>query len=37
MVQGRDLVTHDLGLASGMAVTDKAETVEKDIPVPYSA
>jgi hypothetical protein len=37
MVQGRDLVTHDLGLASGAAVTDEAETVEKDIPVPYSA
>ena len=37
MVQGRDLMTHDLGLASGVAVTDKAETVEKEIPVPYSA
>jgi hypothetical protein len=37
MVQGRDLVTHDLGLASGTAATDKTETVEKDIPVPYSA
>ena len=37
MVQGRDLVTHDLGLASGAAVTDQAETVESDIPVPYSA
>ncbi len=37
MVQGRDLVTHDVGLASGTAVTDSAETVEKDIPVPYSA
>lgn len=37
MVQGRDLVTHDVGLASGTAVTDQAETAEKDIPVPYSA
>ena len=37
MVQGRDLVTHEVGLASGAAVTDSAETVEKDIPVPYSA
>ena len=37
MVQGRDLVRHELGLASGTAVTDSAETVEKDIPVPYSA
>ena len=37
MVQGRDLVTHAVGLASGTAVTDATETVEKDIPVPYSA
>jgi hypothetical protein len=37
MVQGRDLTSHDLGLASGVAVTDKTETVEQDIPVPYSA
>jgi hypothetical protein len=37
MVQGRNLVTHELGLASGTAVTDAAETVEQDIPVPYSA
>jgi hypothetical protein len=37
MVQGRDLVTHEVGLASGTAVTDATETVEKDIPVPYSA
>jgi hypothetical protein len=37
MVQGRDLVTHELGLASGTAVSDHAETAEKDIPVPYSA
>ena len=36
MVQGRDLVTHEVGLASGTAVTDQAETAEKDIPVPYS-
>lgn len=36
MVQGRDLVTHDLGLATATAVTDQTETVEKDIPVPYS-
>jgi hypothetical protein len=37
MVQGRDLVRHKLGVASGTAVSDAAETVEKDIPVPYSA
>ena len=37
MVQGRDLTTHDVGLASGTPVTDQAETVAKDIPVPYSA
>jgi hypothetical protein len=37
MVQGRDLVRHELGLASGTAVSDHAETAEKDIPVPYSA
>jgi hypothetical protein len=37
MVQGRDLVTHELGIASGTAVSDKAVTAEKDIPVPYSA
>ena len=37
MVQGRDLVTHELGLASRTAVSDHAETAEKDIPVPYSA
>jgi hypothetical protein len=37
MVQGRDLVTHQLGIASGTAVTDQAETVEKDLPVPASA
>jgi len=36
MVQGRDLVRHELGLASGIAVTDEAETLEKDIPVPFS-
>ena len=36
MVQGRDLVTHTLGIASGTAVSDKAETAEKGIPVPYS-
>ena len=37
MVQGRDLVTHKLGIASGTPVSDQAETAEKDIPVPYSA
>ena len=37
MVQGRDLVEHELGIASGTAVSDQAETVENDIPVPYSA
>jgi hypothetical protein len=37
MVQGRDLVTHEVGLASGTAATDATETAEKDIPVPYSA
>jgi hypothetical protein len=37
MVQGRDLVTHKLGVASGTAVSDAAETAEEDIPVPYSA
>ena len=37
MVQGRDLVTHQLGIASGTAVTDQATTVEKDLPVPASA
>lgn len=37
MVSGRDLVRHELGLASGTAVTDQVTTVEKDIPVPYSA
>ena len=37
MVQGRDLVTHELDLASGAPVVDSAETVERDIPVPYSA
>ena len=37
MVQGRDLVTHELVLASGTAVTDQTETVERNIPVPYSA
>jgi hypothetical protein len=37
MVQGRELVTHQLGIASGVAVSDKATTAEKDIPVPYSA
>ena len=37
MVQGRDLVTHELDLASGTPVVDSAETVEKDIPVPFSA
>ena len=36
MVQGRDLVKHTLGIASGTAVSDKAETAEKGIPVPYS-
>jgi len=36
MVQGRDLVTHELDLASGAPVVDSTETVEKDIPVPYS-
>ena len=36
MVQGRDLVLHELGIASGTAVSDRAEIVEKDIPVPYS-
>lgn len=37
MVQGRDLVTHQLGIASGTAVSDKAATAEKDLPVPASA
>jgi hypothetical protein len=37
MVQGRDLVTHQLGIASDTAVSDKVEPAEKDIPVPYSA
>ena len=37
MVQGRDLVTHQLGIASGTAVTDHATTAEKDLPVPASA
>jgi hypothetical protein len=37
MVQDRDLVIHQLGIAPGRAVSDRAETVEKDIPVPYSA
>jgi hypothetical protein len=36
MVQDRDLVTHQLGIASGTAVADRVEIVEKDIPVPYS-
>jgi hypothetical protein len=37
MVQDRDLVTHKLGIASGTAVSDHAQTAEKNIPVPYSA
>jgi hypothetical protein len=37
MVQDRDLVRHELGIASGTAVSDQAETVEKDMPGPYSA
>jgi hypothetical protein len=37
MVQGRDLVTHELGIASGTAVSDKPTTMEKDLPVPASA
>jgi hypothetical protein len=37
MVQDRDLVRHELSIASGTAVSDKATTAEKDIPVPYSA
>jgi hypothetical protein len=37
MVQDRDLVTHKLGIASGKAVSDHAQTAEKNIPVPYSA
>jgi hypothetical protein len=36
MVQGRDLVKHEVGLASGIAVTDETETLEQDIPVPFS-
>ena len=37
MVQGRALVTHELDLATGAPVGDSPETVERDIPVPYSA
>jgi hypothetical protein len=36
MVQGRDLVRHELGIASGAAVSDRPSTVEQGIPVPYS-
>jgi hypothetical protein len=36
MVQDRHLVRHELGIASG-TVSDHAETVETDLPVPYSA
>jgi hypothetical protein len=37
MVQGRDLVIHELSVATGTAVTDRTATLEQDIPVPYSA
>ena len=37
MVQGRDLMTHELGIASGTPIADQAKMIEKDIPVPYSA
>jgi hypothetical protein len=37
MVQNRHLVMHRLGIASGRAVFDQAQTAEEDIPVPYSA
>jgi hypothetical protein len=37
MVQDRDLVTHRLDMASGMAVSDQVETAETNIPVPYSS
>jgi hypothetical protein len=37
MVQGRDLVIHDLGIASATPITDQVQTVEEDIPVPFSA
>jgi hypothetical protein len=36
MVQDRDLVTHELGIATGTAVSDQMKTAERDIPVPYS-
>jgi hypothetical protein len=37
MVDDRDLVTHELSIATGTAVSDKATTAERDMPVPYSA
>ena len=36
MVDGLDLLRHTVGIASGIAITDQAETIAKDIPVPYS-
>lgn len=37
MVSGQDLVRHELGIATGRPVSDRAETVARGIPVPYSA
>ena len=37
MVQGRDLVTHELSIATGKAVSDQTKTAERNIPVPHSA
>jgi hypothetical protein len=36
MVDNRDLVTHELSIATGTALSDKATTAEQNMPVPYS-
>jgi hypothetical protein len=36
MVNDRDLVTHELSIATGTAVSDQATTAEQNMPVPYS-